>query len=132
MYAVTYGNNEIGSTFLGRAPEAPEVVNAQDTEGWTALIYAATNGATEDHNKVVSTLLAYNADIDLTTSSGTTALMYAAEKGHNEVLTNLLEHNADVNARDDEGLTALMLAAKEGQTEAEYRNSPDVCRHQWP
>ena len=58
--------------------------------------------------------------------------MYAAEKGHNEVLTNLLEHNADVNARDDEGLTALMLAAQEGQTEAEYRNSPDVCRHQWP
>ncbi|HEY0101574.1 MAG TPA: ankyrin repeat domain-containing protein [Pyrinomonadaceae bacterium] len=62
-------------------------VNAQVTDGWTALMIAAFH----NHPHVVSTLLLRGADPELETITGRTALMIAEHKGHGEV-AGLLHH----------------------------------------
>ena len=45
----------------------------------------------------LSTLLAANADVNMTLNEGTTPMYIACQKGHTEVVTKLLAANADVN-----------------------------------
>src|SRR5437867_12012443 len=48
---------------------------------------------------------------------GTTALLYAAQKGNPEVVKILLDHGADVNAKETlSGMTPVMFAAFKGHT----------------
>ena len=49
------------------------------------------------------------------TSSGKTALMYAAEKGNLGIANLLLEKGADLNATDNDGKTALQIAQENNQ-----------------
>ncbi|KAM9316449.1 ankyrin repeat and MYND domain-containing protein 1 [Gastrophryne carolinensis] len=70
------------------------------------LIVAAGHG---DYEKV-STILRHDlAHVDVSDSSGLTALHAAAVNGHNNVINLLLDNGADVNKSNDEGLSALSL-----------------------
>ena len=67
-----------------------EDVNAKDDQfGWTALMYAATNG----HTTVVEVLLDKGADVNATDTKGRTALMLAVQNGRPEIV-QLLEKAA--------------------------------------
>ncbi len=88
-------------------------VNAERSNGATALMIAAKNG----HTEIVSVLLAQGADANARASNGFTALMIAAKNGHTEIVDKLLAQGADVNARAFFGLTALRIAAQNGHTE---------------
>ena len=59
-----------------------------------------------------------NIEIDRADRAGSTALMYAAEKGHEGCVRLLVEHKADVNHRDKFGETVLMHAVKAGKKPA--------------
>jgi ankyrin repeat protein len=65
-------------------------VNAQVTDGWTALMIAAFH----DHPHIVSTLLLRGANPELETITGRTALMIAQQKEHREVVTLLHRYDA--------------------------------------
>ena len=57
-------------------------------------------------------LVQAGADVDATTSVGTTALMLSAAAGNTDAMAALLDAGADVNAKEAErGHTALMFAA---------------------
>jgi ankyrin repeat protein len=57
-------------------------VNAKDTDGMTALMWASGNG----HDEVAKALIAAGADVNAKTKNGVTALMVASKKGHVEIV----------------------------------------------
>lgn len=60
----------------------PGIVNAQDMEGWTAVMLAAKHGSLE----ILKALIGVKADIDRDNQSdGDTALLAAVHGGHSEV-----------------------------------------------
>lgn len=80
-------------------------VNAHDTKGATALMYAVLYGDAQ----FVNMLLQKGADPNLSNDLGVTALMWAA--GDLAKVRMLLAHGANVNARSNYGYTALSVAA---------------------
>ncbi len=52
------------------------------------------------------------ADINSTSDTGVTALMYASQGCFPKVVAFLLRHGAEVNLRDSRGRTALMYASR--------------------
>ena len=87
--------------------EKGAAVNSQ-TEGWTPLLCAASDGSDD----IVRLLLARGADANARTETGMTVLARAIYDGkvQLETLKLLLEAGADVNAKDSEGYTPLMRA----------------------
>ncbi len=85
-------------------------VNARDSLGMTALMYAAQSNSDPE---VIITLLQAGADMEAKGPLGRTALMIAAQSNQNsKVIAALLKAGADVNMRDTfGGMTALMYAA---------------------
>jgi ankyrin repeat protein len=92
--------------------DAKTDVNLKNTEGSTALMFAAQNG----HTELVQMLLGAKAEVNLQNQADITALMLAAFNGHAEVVEMLLGANADVNLKNTQtyGFTALMFAAQHG------------------
>ena len=88
----------------------PRNVNdAANTDGMTALLFAAQNG----DSATVQFLLENGADIkaqDIVFSR--TALHFAAGNGNLDTVKYLAEHGADIQDKDDYGATALHYAAK--------------------
>lgn len=78
-------------------------VDAADSSGWTALMYAAAGA----YGSAVSPLLAAGADPDHRSHFGDTPLIAAALKGRFD--EELAEAGADVNAQNRNGVSALML-----------------------
>ncbi len=62
------------------------------------------------HTNVVSLLLKYGGDINLRSSDGRTALMWAAFRNNGKMCGFLLDHNADPNLEDNQGWNALDIA----------------------
>jgi len=89
-------------------------INVKNSNGWTALMFAASRNNTE----VVKVLISAGADINAKNNYGWTALMYAALDGSKEAVKFLIDAGADINAKNSEGWTALMLAAKSRNLEA--------------
>jgi ankyrin repeat protein len=111
-------------------------VNAKDTKGVTALMYACSHGMTE----VAKLLVERGADINAKNTESNTALTLACEIGLLEVVKLLLDHNAksksvlsiacekghldvakllvergaDVNAKGKNSMTVLMRACEKG------------------
>ena len=110
--AVCSGSLEIVEALLDRISNK-DLVNHQDTKGWSPLHYACQYG----HNKIVKVLLAHKAKVDLQVQIGRTSLHLAAFEGHSECVKLLLDHHCDVDVQDEEGWTAIILACQEGHPE---------------
>jgi len=68
-------------------------IDYADSDGWTALIWAASNG----HEAVMKLLVEHSAPVDSKDNYGRTALLHAAQNGHEAVVRLLLEHGAAVD-----------------------------------
>lgn len=103
------GDSDVLELFLaaGMKPDT------KDSEGRTALIWAAVNG----HAAAVKVLLNTGADVNAIDNIGMTSLMGAASGGKSDVVRTLLEKDANVNSSSRDGMTALMLASSEGHKE---------------
>jgi len=74
--------------------------------GWTALMYAARQGALD----AARALVECGADLKAADPDGTTALTFAIINGHYDVATLLADKGADVNQPDRTGATPLYSA----------------------
>lgn len=89
-------------------------VEATDSKGRTALMWAAANG----HTPVVEFLLGEGADINAVDSDNQTALMYATTGSFVPTVEFLLANGAEVNFQSKKGrFTALTIAASGGNLE---------------
>lgn len=83
--------------------------NARNSNGWTALHYAAMAGQAN----IVKLLLQKGADVNARAEDGFTALMAAAAADRVDTVKIIIElGKADINQRDDEGATALIQATR--------------------
>ena len=88
-------------------------VNAKDSEGRTALMFAVINR----HADAVKVLLEHGADVNVKADDGGTALMLAACSGDAESVRALLIKGADLSGKFTlTGKTALALAEERGYT----------------
>ena len=78
----------------------------------SALVIASSEGKL----KTVKTLLQYQADPNMQTAGGLTALMIAINGEHpnNEIVEVLLENHADLDIQDERGNTALIMTSERG------------------
>jgi uncharacterized protein len=74
--------------------------------GWTALMYAAREGAGD----ATRTLAAAGADLNVAGPDGVTPLMLAVINAHFDVASALLDAGADPDRADRSGMTALYAA----------------------
>jgi ankyrin repeat protein len=106
------GNGDLAKTRL-LLNHNPNLVFSKNSEGFTALHYAASYGYTE----IAELLLAKDADVNAKTSKGDAPLHYAASYGHKDIVELLLSNKAKVDVRDGTGCTPLYDAATSGQIE---------------
>ena len=76
--------------------------------GWTALMYAARQGARE----AARALADAKADLDITDPDGSSALIFAIINGNYDVASVLVEKGANVNLADRTGATPLYSAVE--------------------
>jgi ankyrin repeat protein/WD40 repeat protein len=121
-------------------------INSVDSEGWTPLHFAATNGClvsaelllahqadieakTEtgetplllatlnEKYEAVEMLLKHNASIKHSNNDDWTPLQYACDKGNRKIIDLLIAYGADIHERDKDGVTLLHVTANAGQLE---------------
>lgn len=86
----------------GADPRRPDSAGALHCAAWSGNV------------AVVKTLLKAGAEVDLTTSSGHTALMVASRSGDEACVRALLEAGANRHACAESGISALCVAAMSG------------------
>ena len=87
-------------------------VNATDNSNQTPLMYACYDGGRLDNIKM---LIQNGADIQMSSSNGSTVLHFASQMSNQEVVEFLLKLNEiSVNARDNSNQTPLMSACHDG------------------
>lgn len=107
--------NAISSLDLGQIEKYvnPSNINAQDKDGYTALMVAARYSR-KDENKLVEKLISYGADVNLVSNKGWTALMLSVRCTTNDSMIEtakmLLDNGADPNIQERDGESALTLA----------------------
>ena len=109
---------DIGKLLDLAAPlKLPQVeINAQDSEGRSALMYAAQGG----HVDVIQALTQANAVRELVDREGNTAWMLAAEAGHEQAMVASLVQAPQkdyLNRKNKAGKTAYELAAMNGHAD---------------
>jgi len=87
-------------------------INAKDNNGYTALMWASSNGNTA----IVQQLIAAGADINAKNNYGNTALLWASRRGHTLVVKQLIAAGVSLNDKNNGGNTALMWASINGHT----------------
>ncbi len=113
MAATVQGNVVRMRTILwdeGMARTTTSRINARDSQGRTALLYAAEASSVP----AVHALIAAGADVNVATHRGSLALHIAAEAGQDEILLALLEAGAIIESVSMRGRTALHLASHHG------------------
>ncbi|XP_062503574.1 uncharacterized protein LOC134180443 isoform X2 [Corticium candelabrum] len=83
-------------------------VNSRDTNGWTALHWAAVH----NNSAVISYLIQKGVHVNEATKDGYTALQMAAVNNYFSVVACLMQHDADINATSSKGETVLELVKK--------------------
>ncbi len=114
--AAAGGHDEIVRMLL----EAGAKVNARDSSGRTALMWAACENdkrKSDAFAAIVDALLARGADRNLKDAYGDTALTLAIGNRNPVAVEMLASRGADVDRRNGEGKTPLMLAAEEGDAD---------------
>jgi ankyrin repeat protein len=82
---------------------------------WTALMFAAVYG----HAHCIEYLLMEGAAVDARAIDGSTALMYAGERGFVDCARVILDHDVSTSdMTDTDGQNALMLSAQAGQSQS--------------
>jgi ankyrin repeat protein len=89
-------------------------VNAQESDGTSALLWAAYQSSPE----IVSMLLAAGANANTANNFGVTPLLQAARYGDAATISVLLKGGADLSAATRDGETPLMAAARAGNVDA--------------
>lgn len=97
-------------------------INAQDSEGRTAIMYAAK---TSSSSTIIRLLIAAGADVNQADDNGNTSLLYVCGAEASEdftintrIVKLLISAGADVNMQNDEGMTAIAYASSLGSAEA--------------
>jgi len=86
-------------------------VDDADDSGWTPLIIASSAG----HENIVADLLRRDANPNKRTSTGQTAIHYAASRNRFKIAEMLISCNCDINVADDTtSATPLHRAASKG------------------
>jgi ankyrin repeat protein len=106
--AIKKGDNEGALKLL---QDKPNLVNARDLNGSTALITAIENR----DDQWTPYLLREGADPDIAASNGDTPLMAAARVGYQEAVEWLIGLGAKVDATNRMGETALIIAVQHRQ-----------------
>ena len=84
-------------------------LNARDSEGYTAVLWAVTMNATD----LLDVLIDHGADINVTTAhQGYTPLHIACKKNHAQNCRLLLSHGAEVNVKARDYTTPLYWAVE--------------------
>lgn len=96
VFATTYGDLDIVKLLLAHGA----YVDAQDSEGFTALSEAATKG---DFEIVHWLITMFDADVNLYTNSGWTPLMLSASRNHGEDAVRLANFEKVQHLLIDEG-----------------------------
>ena len=91
----------------------PNLISSKNSQGFTALHYAASYG----YKEIAELLIARKSDVNAKTGTGDTPLHYAAAYGFKDIAELLLSNGADINARDNMGRTPLYDAAGSGRLE---------------
>ena len=111
MVATLAGNLAVAESLL----KAGAVVDATDSDGYTALIRAAERGDAD----IVDLLLKRNAKPNAQNRQGVSAMMFAARSGNAEIVRILLSKRADPNLADFTGRTAMTYAHQAGRASIE-------------
>lgn len=118
VFEICTNKDENNGEILEKLCQSGLDLEAEDTDGFTAIMRAACNGRSE----LVATLIKYGANVNHTSKnkSGTiaaqaTALMSASVFGHVAVINVLANKGADLEAKDADGKTALVHALENKQ-----------------
>ncbi|MGQ0676584.1 MAG: ankyrin repeat domain-containing protein [Rhodospirillales bacterium] len=84
--------------------------NTADSNGRTAMMYAAAGGYVE----IIEILVKNKANVRIKDKQGRSALYWAAAMGHEDALELLLKLGAPANDPDRQGTTPLMVASRRG------------------
>jgi ankyrin repeat protein len=103
-------SGEMSLSQLQSAVSSGADVNARNTVGETALMWAASTGKLD----VVEFLVSHGANVNVADNKGQTALMGAANAGNLDCEAYLMSNGAEINAKDAKGWTPLMNAAISG------------------
>ncbi|CAL4919178.1 unnamed protein product [Urochloa decumbens] len=126
--AATAGHPQVVLALVEAGGDAvASVLNAKDEEGWAPIHSVASTGNAQIMDillervvllaSVNNKIVLPDADVDLTTDGGRTALHYAASKGRLNIAEKLIAHRANVNKKDKFGCTPLHRAASTGNAE---------------
>jgi ankyrin repeat protein len=88
-------------------------INAREEGGWTAIHWAARNGAMA----ALRMLLKRGCDVNITNDWKDTPLHEAASEGHLSAVKLLLKQGGRINSLNSEGKTPLQLAEEMGHPE---------------
>ncbi|MBV9769789.1 MAG: ankyrin repeat domain-containing protein [Bryobacterales bacterium] len=94
--------------------QSPANVNASQSDGSTALLWAAY----WNDLQTVQALIAAGADVNASNRDGVTPLSQACVNGNASMVEALLKAGANANAFQAEGQTVLMTAARAGNPDA--------------
>lgn len=72
-------------------------IEEKDDDGWTALIFAVSNG----NIPLADYLISQGANIEAKTSNGSTPLIRASKRGELDMVKFLISKSADITARDE-------------------------------
>jgi ankyrin repeat protein len=112
--AAKKGNNSTIMQLLFASSAAERAnINATDSEGMTALLWAAKNGRSQVLNSLVESYYT-KLNINARNKDGATALILASENGHSSFIRDFSRFRPEVDARTNDGSTALIKAAMNG------------------
>ena len=79
------------------------MVDIQDEDGNTAMIYAAING----HIDIVELLISKGGKLDIQNDHGSTAMIVAAGNGHIDIVELLISKGGNPSIRNNSGTSAM-------------------------